>query len=162
MKFRIYSNFYTGSVRLTTEMFGVLYPTYAESVYLAGSYDSSLSYLDYPFILNILPGGVIRKEVGDKGFRVDIRKYNSPHIGDNIIFLIEDEDNKVIQFKPAYSVDYVDGVPNVGGYNYQLSYENVPFNKRMSFYYIVINFSGNYSFSKKLSVIFVDDTGDGR
>ncbi|MCC8366907.1 hypothetical protein J8V57_11515 [Xenorhabdus sp. PB61.4] len=159
IRFRIYSKQgFSGTIDFTTEILGVINPTYAESAYIVGSYESSTFHLQNPLILGILPGGIVRKKSGVKEFKVGVPEYKNPRIDDAIIFLMKDENNKIIQFKPVH---YVDDVQNIGGYSFHLSYEKIPFNKKMDFYYIILDFAGNYSYSKKLNVIFEDDSGAG-
>ncbi|PHM38317.1 hypothetical protein [Xenorhabdus innexi] len=158
IEFRVYAKqSMSVTIKFTTEIFGVIYPTYVASAYLVAGYGSD-GLLQIPSILDISSGGVVKKRIGIEKFRVGVPSYSSPVAGDTIIFLIKDENNKVIQLKPT---SYVESRgTNLGGHSFTLSYEKIPFNKRLEFYYLVVLIGGYGVFSKKLNVIFEDDSGN--
>ncbi|WP_340607846.1 hypothetical protein [Xenorhabdus bharatensis] len=109
-------------------------------------------------IINLinLAGRILKKEKEDKKFRVYIPNYLNSRPNNVIIFLIKDENNNSITLEST-----IIGEVNSAGYNFQLSYEKIPFNKKLGLYYIALDIAANYAYSKSLNVIFEDDSASG-
>ncbi|REF27601.1 hypothetical protein BDD26_2394 [Xenorhabdus cabanillasii] len=152
--FRVYPRALSVRIEFIVEILGMNFAIPTVFAYVVEVSDSSVP---PPQIFGILPGGVIKKETGVKEFIVAVPEYESLMAGDAIIFLIKDEDNKVIQLKPTYLVS---SHSKFGGYDISLSYEKIPFNKRLGFYYLVVSMSGDSMYSVKLGVIFEDVSRD--
>ncbi|WP_446470879.1 hypothetical protein [Xenorhabdus stockiae] len=155
--FRIYPKRLTLRIEFIVEILGMNFAIPIGFAYVISASDSNPS-VPPPQIIGILPGGIIKKETGVKDLILTVPKYSYPAGGDVIIFLIKDENNKLTQLSPTY---FVKDNSKEGNYNARISYEKIPFNKKLMFYYLVIRLGGDSMYSKKLNVIFEDDSGAG-
>ncbi|PHM69155.1 hypothetical protein [Xenorhabdus sp. KJ12.1] len=156
VRFRVYpKEHHSVILELNTQILGMGYEIPLQTTYIIAG-DISSPKLSAPRVIGMLAGGVIKKEKEDKKFRVYIPNYLNSSSRDAVIFLIKDENNNNITLGST-----IIGEVNLSGYSFQLSYGKVPFNKKLGFYYIVLNIAADYAYSKKLNVIFEDDSGSG-
>ncbi|MCC8380812.1 hypothetical protein [Xenorhabdus sp. PB30.3] len=156
VNFRIYPKEHSSVIlELNTQILGIGYAIPLQTTYIIAG-DIPSPKLSAPRVIGMLSGGVFKKEKEDKKFRVYIPNYLNSRPNNIIIFLVKDENNNSITLEST-----IIGKVNSAGYNFQLSYEKIPFNKKLGLYYIALDIAANYVYSNSLNVIFEDDSASG-
>ncbi|PHM60501.1 hypothetical protein Xsto_03959 [Xenorhabdus stockiae] len=155
VNFRIYPKERSVILELNTQILGMGYAIPLQTTYIIAG-DIPSPKLSAPRVIGMLSGGVFKKEKEDKKFRVYIPNYLNSRPNNIIIFLVKDENNNSITLESTMI-----GKVNSAGYNFQLSYEKIPFNKKLGLYYIALDIAANYVYSNSLNVIFEDDSASG-
>ncbi|CDL86252.1 hypothetical protein [Xenorhabdus cabanillasii] len=159
VRFRVYPRQEkTGRVDFLTNILSVTNETYAGSIYIYNSDVNTLFGPNPPDVWNVYPGGVIARNPGEKVFKVNIDRYDNYQHTDSIIFFINasDDPKDAIKLNP---IQRINNDIDFGSYPFHFSYDQIPLNKVLSFYYLIAPIENASLTSNPTDLFYVGTTG---
>ncbi|MBC8950495.1 MULTISPECIES: hypothetical protein [Xenorhabdus] len=159
IKFRVYPVRDT-SVRIDfdTQILNVTSVNYSASIYVFNAIRSSSFGPTAPKISGI-QNGKVEKIPGAKGIEVHVSSYPGGKDTDSLIFFMQgfNQKDKPIQLKPIYRLDNITSLDTIPLY---FTYDQLPLNKPMKFYYLVAPENQEYSYSMTEMFTYIGEQND--